>query len=242
MGDTLNGKVAVITGAARGMGAAEAELFVQEGASVVLTDVEDGAELAGRLGERATFVRHDVGDEAAWAAVMRHVADAHGRLDVLVNNAGVYRRASIEDTPADVYDFHYRVNQLGVFLGMRAALPLMREAGGSIVNVSSISAIRAFPDQAAYASTKWAVRGMTKNAAVEFAAHRIRVNSLHPGFTDTAMIQENTAELNQAAMDGAPMKRAGQVEELARAALFLASDAASFVTGEELVVDGGLTL
>ncbi|HEU4656344.1 MAG TPA: glucose 1-dehydrogenase [Capillimicrobium sp.] len=243
--ERLDGKVAVITGGARGMGAVEAELFASRGAQVVLTDVmeEEGQAVADRIGDAATFVRQDVGSEADWAAVMALVRERHGRLDILVNNAGVYRRASIEETTPEVYDFHYRVNQLGPFLGMRAALePMRANGGGAIVNVSSISGIRAFPDQAAYASTKWAVRGMTKNAAVELAAFGIRVNSLHPGFTDTEMIQENTPELNQAAVDGAPMRRAGRREELARAALFLASDASSFLTGAELVVDGGLTL
>ena len=243
--ERLDGKVAIITGGARGMGAVEAELFASVGAQVILTDVdvEGGQAVASRLGDAVVFVRHDVGSEEDWASVMAEVLDRHGRLDVLIINAGVYRRASIEETTLEVLDLHYRVNQLGPFLGMRSALEPMRQSGGgAIVNVSSISGIRAFPDQAAYASTKWAVRGMTKIAAVEFAQYGIRVNSLHPGFTDTEMIQENTPELNQAAIDGAPLKRAGRPEELARVALFLASAASSFLTGAELTADGGLTL
>jgi 3alpha(or 20beta)-hydroxysteroid dehydrogenase len=245
MGSRLEGKIAVITGAARGMGAAEAALFAAEGAQVIATDrdAERGEALAEQLGERVSFQRLDVAEADDWAALMDVVAQRFGRLDVLINNAGAYKRASIEETTPDIYDLHYRVNQLGVFLGVRAALAPMRDSGGgSIVNVSSISGIRAFPDQSAYASTKWAVRGFTKNAAVELAEHGIRVNSLHPGFTDTEMIQENTAELNQAAMDGTPMHRAGRVGELANAALFLASDDSSFMTGSETVVDGGMTL
>ncbi|MCW2954356.1 MAG: glucose 1-dehydrogenase [Conexibacter sp.] len=245
MAGQLEGKVAVITGGARGMGAAEAKLFVAEGAQVAIADLaeQEGEALAAAIGDAALFVRHDVGDEDSWARLVGAVTDRFGRLDVLVNNAGVYKRASIEETTLELYDLHYRVNQLGVFLGMRAVLaPMRAQGGGAIVNVSSISGTRAFADQAAYASTKWAVRGITKNAAVEFAAFGIRVNSLHPGFTDTTMIAENTAELNAAAIDGAPLKRAGRVEELARAALYLASDASSFTTGAELVVDGGLTV
>jgi 3alpha(or 20beta)-hydroxysteroid dehydrogenase len=227
------------------MGAAEAELFRSEGAQVLIADVdaEGGRKVAQRLGEGVLFQHLDVGDPGEWDAVVQTVLKHFGKLDVLINNAGVYQRASLAETTPEIYEHHHRVNQLGVFLGLQAAMGPMRDGGGgAIVNVSSISGIRAFADQAAYATTKWAVRGLTKNAAVELAPLGIRVNSLHPGFTDTEMIQENTPELNQAAMDGAPLKRAGRVDELARAALFLASDESSFMTGAELVCDGGLTL
>jgi 3alpha(or 20beta)-hydroxysteroid dehydrogenase len=245
MGNRLEGRSVIITGGARGMGAAEAELFRSEGAQVLIADVdaERGREVAERLGEGVLYQHLDVGDPKEWDAVVQTVLASFGRLDVLINNAGVYQRASLAETTPEIYEHHHRVNQLGVFLGLQAAMGPMRDGGGgAIVNVSSISGIRAFADQAAYATTKWAVRGLTKNAAVELAPLGIRVNSLHPGFTDTEMIQENAPELNQAAMDGAPLKRAGRVDELARAALYLASDESSFMTGAELVCDGGLTL
>jgi 3alpha(or 20beta)-hydroxysteroid dehydrogenase len=245
MGNRLEGRSVIITGGARGMGAAEAELFRSEGAQVLIADVdaERGREVAERLGEGVLYQHLDVGDPKEWDAVVQTVLASFGKLDVLINNAGVYQRASLAETTPEIYEHHHRVNQLGVFLGLQAAMGPMRDGGGgAIVNVSSISGIRAFADQAAYATTKWAVRGLTKNAAVELAPLGIRVNSLHPGFTDTEMIQENAPELNQAAMDGAPLKRAGRVDELARAALYLASDESSFMTGAELVCDGGLTL
>jgi 3alpha(or 20beta)-hydroxysteroid dehydrogenase len=245
MGKRLDGRVVIITGGARGMGAEEAELFRSEGAQVLIADIDEdgGRRVADRLGEGVAFQRLDVGDPAGWEAVVQTALDRFGKLDALVNNAGVYRRASLQETTPEIYEHHHRVNQLGVFLGLQAAMGPMRDGGGgAIVNVSSISGIRAFPDQAAYAMTKWAVRGLTKNAAVDLAPWGIRVNSLHPGFTDTEMIQENTPELNQAAIDGAPLRRAGQVGELARAALYLVSDESSFMTGSELVCDGGLTL
>jgi 3alpha(or 20beta)-hydroxysteroid dehydrogenase len=245
MGNRLEGRSVIITGGARGMGAAEAELFRSEGAQVLIADVdaERGRKVAERLGEGVLYQHLDVGDPKEWDAVVQTVLASFGKLDVLINNAGVYQRASLAETTPEIYEHHHRVNQLGVFLGLQAAMGPMRDGGGgAIVNVSSISGIRAFADQAAYATTKWAVRGLTKNAAVELAPLGIRVNSLHPGFTDTEMIQENAPELNQAAMDGAPLKRAGRVDELARAALYLASDESSFMTGAELVCDGGLTL
>jgi 3alpha(or 20beta)-hydroxysteroid dehydrogenase len=245
MTDVLADRVAIITGAARGMGATQAELFVAEGATVVIADILDdlGTELAEKLGEAATFVHLDVSDPEAWQRVVGETVAAHGGLDILVNNAGVYKRAMIPDTTLELLDLHYRVNQLGVFLGMQAAFPAMRDSGGgSIINVSSISGMRALPGHAAYGTTKWAVRGMTKYAATEFGRHGVRVNSTHPGFIDTTMLEENSEELNSTIETVTPLGRRGTVDELARVALFLASDQSSYVNGAELTVDGGTSI
>ena len=240
----LDGKVALITGAARGMGAAEARLFVAEGAKVVLTDVleQEGRALATELGAGARFLRHDVADLAEWRAAVRAAVENFGGLDVLVNNAGIYQPASLDETSLDLFERMWRVNQLGVFLGMQAAAPAMRaRGGGSIVNISSIAGLRGFPGALAYVGTKWAVRGMTKTAATELAADRIRVNSVHPGLIDTPMIAANSAETNAAVVAGTPLKRAGTAEEVAKLVAFLASEESSYITGAEVAIDGGWT-
>lgn len=245
MPNLLTDKVAIITGAARSMGATQAELFVREGARVVIADIldDDGKKLADKLGDAASYVRLDVSDAETWQQVVADVMTEHGRLDILVNNAGVYRRAMIEETTLELLDLHYRVNQLGVFLGMQAAFPAMRDSGGgSIVNVSSISGMRALPGHAAYGTTKWAVRGMTKYAATEFGRHGVRVNSTHPGFIDTIMLEENSEELNSTIETVTPLGRRGTVEELAKVTLFLASDESSYINGAELTVDGGTSI
>ncbi len=238
---SLQGKVAIITGAASGQGAAEAKLFVAEGAKVVITDVSDGGGAAAQLGDNSHFVRQDVGDEAGWAEVVKQTLERFGRLDVLVNNAGVYKPASLLDTDTALWDLHYRVNQLGVFLGMRAAAEAMtKTGGGSIVNVSSNAGMNNLPGMFAYATSKWAVRGMTKLAASELAPLGIRVNSIHPGIIDTPMLGENTPERLKLFEDMIPMRRMGKPDEVARLVLFLASDASSYVTGAEVTVDGGI--
>jgi 3alpha(or 20beta)-hydroxysteroid dehydrogenase len=246
MADRLTGKVAIVTGGARGMGAAQAGLFVAEGARVVIADIldEQGSALAGRLGEAASYVHLDVSDPEAWKTSVADVISTHGQLDVLINNAGVYRRAMIEDTTLELLDFHYKVNQLGVFLGMQAAFPAMRDSGGgSIVNVSSISGLGAsISGHAAYGTTKWAVRGMTKYAAREFGRFGVRVNSTHPGFIDTTMLLENSAETNDNIPNLTPLGRRGTVEELAEVTLFLASDQSSYINGAELTIDGGTSV
>jgi 3alpha(or 20beta)-hydroxysteroid dehydrogenase len=236
------GKVAIITGAASGQGAAEARLFAEEGAKVVVTDInEDGATLASELGRNGHFLRHDVGDEAGWAKVIEQTLEHFGRLDVLVNNAGIYKPASLLDTDAALWELHYRVNQLGVFLGMRAAAEVMAKGGGgAIVNVSSNAGMNNVPGMFAYGASKWAVRGMTKLAASELAPLGIRVNSIHPGIIDTPMLGENTPERLKLYESMIPMGRMGTPDEVARLVLFLASDASSYVTGAEITVDGGI--
>jgi 3alpha(or 20beta)-hydroxysteroid dehydrogenase len=241
----LEGKVAIVTGAARGMGAAEAALFVDEGAVVVLTDVRDdeGNALAKELGDRAEYVHHDVGDEAEWVDLVQHVETAHGSVDILVNNAGISRGGSLEDLVWDDFDLMVRVNQRGVLLGMRAVIAPMRRAGrGSIINVASAAALRGEPELIAYTGTKFAVRGMTQVAAAELARDDIRVNVLHPGVIDTPMHQQNSPERQSWLVDRIPLGRFGETREIAEMALFLASDASSYITGADFSVDGGLPL
>jgi 3alpha(or 20beta)-hydroxysteroid dehydrogenase len=225
---SLQGKVAIITGAVSGQGAAEATLFVDEGANVVITDIGDGDAVAARLRDRAIFIRHDVGDKTGWADVVKQTFERFGRLDVLVNNAGVYKPRSLVDTDTALWDLHYRVNQLGVFLGMRAVVEAMAgSGGGSIVNISSGVGMKNVPGMFTYATSNWAVRGMSKLAASELAPRGIRVNSIHPGIIDTPMLGENTAERLKMFEDMIPMRRMGTSDEVARLVLFLASDASS---------------
>ncbi len=238
----LQGKIAIITGAASGQGAEEARLFAAAGAKVVVTDIsEAGSKVADELGDAGHFVRHDVADEARWADVIDQAQKRFGRIDVLVNNAGVYKPAGLLETETALWDLHYRVNQLSVFLGMRAAAEAMaKTGGGSIVNVSSGAGLRNVPGIFAYATSKWAVRGMSKLAASELAPLGIRVNSIHPGIIDTPMLGENSAERLKFYEDMIPMKRMGTPAEVARLALFLASDDSSYITGAEVTVDGGI--
>lgn len=241
---SLKGKVAIITGAARGQGAAEARLFVREGARVVMTDVldDEGKALADELGAMAEYRRHDVTDEQSWNELVSYVESAYGAVDVLVNNAGIYRVSPLTETTTEDYDAMYRVNQRSVFFGMRAVVPAMRRAGkGSIVNTASAAALRGSPGIVAYAATKFAVRGMTKVAALELGEHNIRVNAIHPGLIDTAMLAENSEETMVMLRGMVPMKRLGESAEVAKVAAFLASDAASYVSGGDFTVDGALT-
>lgn len=241
----LEGRTALVTGGARGIGAAIVRRLHADGANVVITDLlaEEGEALASGLGTRAMFVRHDVGDEAAWQAAVAAAVARFGALHVLVNNAGVYQPDPVEGTTVEAFEWMVRVNQTGTFLGMKHALaPLKAAGGGSIVNVSSIAGLMGFPGACAYVGTKWAVRGMTRTAAVEFAPYQIRVNSVHPGFIDTPMLAGNTDEANAAGVEATPLKRVGQPDDIAAAVAYLAGDGASFVTGSELVVDGGYVL
>ena len=238
------GKVALITGAARGQGAAEARMFAAEGAVVVLADVldDDGAATAAEIvssGGRAEYRHLDVTDESAWAAVVADIAERFGRLDVLVNNAGVGDRRGIIDMGLRGWDRVLDINVWGPLVGMREVAPVMaRGGGGAIVNISSVAGMTGY-DAAAYTSSKWALRGITKTAALEFADDGIRVNSVHPGTINTPMISDVPDELVRSYVRVTPQRRAAEPEEIATAVLYLCSDEASFITGTELVVDGG---
>ncbi|MBK5263991.1 MAG: SDR family oxidoreductase [Alphaproteobacteria bacterium] len=238
----LQDKVAIITGAGSGQGAEEARLFAASGAKVLVTDIsESGAAIAAELGAAGHFVRHDVAEEADWADVIHQAEARFGKIDILVNNAGIYKPVALLDTETALWDLHYRVNQLSVFLGMRAAAKAMaKTGGGSIVNISSGAGLSNVPGMFAYATSKWAVRGMSKLAASELAPLGIRVNSIHPGIIDTPMLGENTPERLKFYEDMIPMKRMGTPAEVARLVLFLASDDASYITGAEVTVDGGI--
>ncbi len=240
----LDGKVALITGAARGQGAAAVRRFVAEGARVLAADVNDdaGAALAAETG--ATYRHLDVREEGDWAAAVRAATDTFGRLDVLVNNAGVLHFSALTDTTLDDYLRVIWVNQIGTFLGMRAAAPALKAAGGgSIVNVSSIEGLAAAPFLTAYTASKFAIRGMTKVAALELGPDGVRVNSVHPGMIDTQMISDAVG----AEVDLSPvarrlaLRRMGRVEDIAELVVFLASDESGYCTGAEFVADGGAT-
>jgi len=240
----LEGKVALITGGARGIGEATARLFAAEGASVVIGDLreEQGQVVAASL-PRTRFVPLDVTSEASWAEAVRSTVGAFGSLTILVNSAGIYRTAPMEDTSLAMFQQMVLVNQVGPFLGMKAVIEPMKAAGGgSIINVSSTSGLRGNQNSIAYGSTKWALRGMSKIAAIELAAHNIRVNSMHPGLTDTPMNHEEMGhERIREVGQNVPLRRPGRAEDMANMILFLASDAAAYVTGTEAVCDGGMT-
>jgi 3alpha(or 20beta)-hydroxysteroid dehydrogenase len=244
MTQRLTGKVAIITGAAGGQGEAEARLFVAEGAQVVLTDIQEKGEAVAReLGGAAFFVRHDVADAGAWQLVVAETLRRFGKVDALVNNAALFNPKSFAETSAAELEQHFRVNQLGVFLGMQAVLKSMSETGnGSIINISSISGVRNIPGQFAYSASKWAVRGMTGCAAAELGRVGIRVNSVYPGLIDTPMLAGNSPETNAAYASMVPMGRMADAKEVAEVVTFLASDAASYVNGAEIAVDGGARL
>ncbi|MFR9731198.1 glucose 1-dehydrogenase [Saccharopolyspora sp. MS10] len=239
----LNGKVAIITGAAGGQGAAAARRFVAEGARVLLADVADetGAAVAAELGAAARYRHLDVGTAADWAAAVRVAEQEFGPVSVLVNNAGILHLAPIAETdPAD-YERVLRTNQLGTFLGMRAVLSSM-PGGGSIVNVSSVEGLAGMPGTIAYSASKFAIRGMTKVAALELGARGIRVNSVHPGVIDTDMVRAAAGTaLHGFAKSRLALGRLGRAEEIAELVLFLASDESSYCTGAEFVADGGAT-
>jgi 3alpha(or 20beta)-hydroxysteroid dehydrogenase len=240
----LTGKIVLISGGARGQGAAEARLFVAEGAKVVIGDVleAEGQRLAAELGGAAVFVRQDVTREDDWK-IATDAAGALGGLHGLVNNAGIYQPKTLMETDTALFERHMRVNQLGCFLGMQAVVPLMeRSGGGSIVNVSSVAGLRGSPGAIAYSATKWALRGMTKAAAADLAPRRIRVNSIHPGPIDTEMLKVRTPEQNQRRLQTVPMRRMGTAEEVANLVLFLLSDESGYITGAEVAIDGGATL
>jgi 3alpha(or 20beta)-hydroxysteroid dehydrogenase len=238
----LDNKVVLITGGARGQGAAEAELFAAEGATVYISDVLDdvGEATADRLGDAVTYLHHDVTSESDWAAVVTAVSEAQGRVDVLVNNAGVFQIAGALDTALDDWNRIIAINQTGVFLGIREAGRAMRDHGsGSIVNISSVAGMVGVGAAHAYAASKWAVRGMTKSAAQELTPHGVRVNSVHPGYIDTDMLQAVSTDGDRMAQR-VPIGRLASADDVAKLVLFLASDESSYCSGHEYVIDGAL--
>jgi len=238
----LDGKVTLITGGARGQGAAEAALFASEGAQVFVTDVleAEGEATAAAVGGR--FRRHDVTSEQDWDDVVRWVLDTAGRLDVLVNNAGIFRVVPMTRTSVELWHQIMDVNALGVFLGMRAAsVPMTAQRSGSIVNISSIAGMRGAGTAFAYGASKWAVRGMTKAAAQELSPHGVRVNSVHPGIIDTEMIREIGDNWREQLVPRIPLGRPATAADVARLVLFLASDDSSYCSGHEYLVDGAMT-
>jgi NAD(P)-dependent dehydrogenase (short-subunit alcohol dehydrogenase family) len=244
----LDGKVALISGGARGQGATEARMFTREGAQVVFGDIldEEGRKVEAEIratGGEATYVHLDVTSEDSWRAAVATAVRTYGRLNVLVNNAGIYIRKRIEETTEDDLDQILAVNVKGVFLGTKHALPAMRQAGGgSIINISSIAGLVGNPHGSPmYTATKGAVRLFTKATAVQHARDNIRCNSVHPGPIETAMLQEATGGLSEEYRRRVPLGRIGTVEDIAYGVLYLASDESSFVTGSELVIDGGST-
>ncbi len=237
-------KVFLISGGARGLGEAQARRLVAEGAKVVIGDVlmEQGQRLAHELGAACLFQHLDVTSEQAWSDAVT-VAEGLGALNGLVNNAGVYTPVSMLETDSAQFERHTRVNQLGTFLGMRSVVPaFVRSGGGAIVNMSSTVALRSAPNAIAYTATKWAVRGMTKAAALELADRNIRVNSVHPGPIDTDMLNVRTRDENLRRVQQVPMKRLGTKEEIAGLVLFLLSDESRYMTGSEVAMDGGAAL
>lgn len=241
----LAGKVALVTGAAGGQGAAAARRFVEEGARVVVTDVNDEAGKAFADGIGAHYRHLDVSEEDEWTAALAETAEVYGTPNVLVNNAGVLHLSLLQDTTLADYLRVIQVNQIGTFLGMRAVVPGMVAAGGgSIINVSSVEGLSATPLLTAYTASKFAVRGMTKVAALELGAKGVRVNSVHPGAIETGLLPNalggQPVDLTYVGKR-VPLRRVGQPPEIAQLVLFLASDESSYCTGAEFIADGGVT-
>ena len=249
MNGSLHNKVAVVTGAARGIGAASVRSLAQAGATVIATDVldDEGEALARELcaeGYNVRYAHLDVTDEQQWQELVDRTGRELGRLDILVNNAGIGSMADVESETVEGWERTIAINQEGVWLGMKAAVPRMRDGGGgSVINVSSIfGAVGGFGASVAYHASKGAVRLMTKNAAIRYATDGIRVNSVHPGFIDTPLVAElKGTPVEDQIIEATPMRRWGRPEEVAELITFLASDAASYMTGSEVYVDGGWT-
>jgi len=246
----LANKTAIITGAAGGMGAATARLFAAEGARVVLTDVQDaeGQLLARELGDAALFVHHDVAAESEWAQVLAATVSRFGGVDVLVNNAGILMMRGLLDTSKQDFERVLGINLVGTFLGIKTVAPKMIERGaGSIINISSVDGLKGSNAVSAYSASKWGMRGLTKVSAMELSPRGIRVNSIHPGGIATPMTTRagqtpEMAEATRKFYKTFPLGRVGQPEEVARVSVFLASDDASYMTGAEIAVDGGMSI
>ena len=245
----LENKVALISGGARGMGAVEAKLFTTEGAKVVIGDVlaEDGRRTEAEINEaggECLFVPLDVTNEAAWQDAVQAAVRRFGKLDILVNNAGIYRTERVEEVSEELWDLVMGINAKGVFLGTKHAIPEMRNAGGgSIVNISSVAGLVGDHISAAYASSKGAVRLLTKSTAIQYAKEGIRCNSVHPGTIETPMTADMLVDpqYRQDRMERTPLQRLGPAQDVPYGVLYLASDESSFVNGSELVIDGGRT-
>ena len=238
----LDGKIALISGGARGQGAAEAKLFAAEGATVRITDVLDdiGNETAESLGDAVSHRHHDVAAGDQWTRVMDELLQDFGRLDVLINNAGIFQMGNLATTTLDDWDRMIAINQTGTFLGMQAAARPMREQkSGSIINISSIAGLSGAAMAHSYGATKWAVRGMTKSAARELAEFQVRVNSIHPGIIETPML-EAFGNLREQIEQSIPFGRTAEASEVAQLAVFLASDESSYSSGHEFVIDGAM--
>lgn len=246
MSKRLEGKVALITGAAMGMGESHARLFVQEGAKVIVSDIQDeaGQKLADELGENAIYVHLDVANEQDWKNAAKVALETFGPVTVVVNNAGITEMLTAEQLTEEKYMKITRINQLSIVFSYSTFMPMMRDngQGGSFINISSIEGFQGSPTQIGYASTKFAVRGLTRSAAREFAPYNIRVNSVHPGAIETPIlkpVREQAPGVIEQLVAQIPMQRIGDPLETSYPVLFLASDEASYMTGSEIVVDGG---
>lgn len=240
----LTGKVAIVTGGARGMGAATSALFATEGATVVVADVleSEGRKLASEIGASAAFAKLDVADEAQWQALVGQTLGSHGKIDVLVNNAATLAASALIDMPLSEFERVLKINLIGTFLGLKTVgAHMVANKRGSIINISSVDGLRGVNGLCAYSASKWGLRGLTRNAALEFGPHGVRVNGVHPGSINTMMGNPRglPVEVYNRGMTRVPLQRVGEPEEVARASLFLASDEASYVSGAELSVDGG---
>lgn len=236
----LAGRVAIVTGAAGGLGGAIAQAFLAAGCRVVATDLKP--ERLPQPSDVLACLAHDTSSDGDWRGVIEEATARFGRIDILVNNAAYFDPAPFVDTTVEDMDAHYRVNQRGVLIGMQAVLPAMKATGrGTIVNICSVAALSGSTGAFAYMSTKWAIRGMSRAAARELAPLNIRVNAIMPGLINTAMMARNPPERNAGIIGAIPAGRAGQSAEVAEAALYLASDRSSYLTGSEIVIDGGLS-